>query len=170
MVPIYHPAAEVSHEVVREEKRIIRLEGWYHVRGTYYANAFDADRARRLEAERRVEERDLCLWCHKANAGAATVDAAGEKIHAVPCGQEFDEFTREQSPLPPPPLEQSLRKSLELGRVRDDDDVLWGEWIDSDTPNERYEYEPVKWRDLSCYERHTVERQPDGRLVGGYPF
>jgi hypothetical protein len=72
--------------------------------------------------------------------------------------------------MPPIPLEQSLRKSVELGRIQDDELVEWGQWVDSDTPNERYEKEMVRWGDLSCYERHTVEREADGKLVGGYPF
>ncbi|MGH7605676.1 MAG: hypothetical protein ACRENK_16990 [Gemmatimonadaceae bacterium] len=84
------------------------------------------------------------------------------------CAKQFDEFTRPAPPLPP--LEQQLQKSIELGRVREDDTVLWGSWVYEDTPNERYEYEEVKWRDLSCYERHTIERGPDGTFRGGFPL
>ena len=51
-------APMVSHAVLAEEKEILRSEGYFHVRGIYLANAADADRLRRLEAERRVEERE----------------------------------------------------------------------------------------------------------------
>jgi hypothetical protein len=134
MVPIYHPAATVPHEVLEEERRIIAVEGWFTVADRYYANAFDADRARRIEAERRTTVR------------------------------------KENPLLPPPPLEQSLRKSIELRRVQDDDLVEWGEWLRDDTGEERYVTELVPWRELSCYERHTCERKPDGKLVGGFPI
>jgi hypothetical protein len=166
--PIYQPAAVVPHAVLDEEKEIIRTEGFFHVRQVYYANAFDADRARRWEAERRVAEKARsCTWCSKPIAGAPVVEAAAETIHADPCGKEFSSFT-EAAPLIP--LEQQLRKSIELGRIRDDELVQWGEWVDEDTPNERYGYQPVRWAELSVYERHTVERQANGKLVGGYPL
>jgi hypothetical protein len=168
MVPIYLPPVVVPHEVLEEEKAIIRAEGWFHVAGQYYRSAPDADKMRRLEAEKRIRDRDRrCAWCAKPIDAAAAVEAAGEKIHADPCAKEFESFT---SPAPIIPLEQQLRKSIELGRIQDNDLVAWGQWVDEDTPNERYEYEQVKWSELSVYERHTVERQPDGRLVGGYPF
>lgn len=55
--PIYCLARVVSWEVLDEERRILRAEGWFHVEGRYLSNAFDADTARRLVAERRVRER-----------------------------------------------------------------------------------------------------------------
>jgi hypothetical protein len=51
-------APMVSHAVLAEEKEILRSEGYFHVRGIYLANAADADKLRRLEAERRVAERE----------------------------------------------------------------------------------------------------------------
>jgi hypothetical protein len=154
----------VSQEVLEEERRIIEMEGWFTVANRYYANAFDADKARRIEAERRVADvAKKCAWCSEYLVEGKWVEAAGERIHADPCLKEFDEFTRTSpaAPAPPPPpvpLEQQLRKSLELGRITNDTVVLWGEWVDQDTPNERYAYEEVKWGELSVYERHTVER------------
>jgi hypothetical protein len=58
MVPMFLEAAPmVSHAVMAEENEILRTEGYFHVRSIYFANAADADKARRFEAERRVEER-----------------------------------------------------------------------------------------------------------------
>lgn len=185
-VPIYRPAAVVSHEVLAEEKQIIALEGWWHVNEIYYANAFDADRMRRLEAEKRVRERERqqilraraaeaehaklgCAWCSQPIVGHVAVVIALKPVHPA-CAKEFEEWTAsseaEPDPrnVPPVPVEQ------QPGRIQDDETVLWGQWVDEDTPNERYEYEPVKWADLSVYERHTVERGEDGVLRGGYPF
>ena len=192
MVPVYHEPAVVPHAVLEEEAAIIKAEGWFHVRGIYLASATDADKARRVEAERRVAEREraarhLCAWCREEiRNGQFTAVVALETVHDC-CAREFNawaanssqptvEQPRKASPKAPPatavpvPLELQLRKSLELGRIQDDESVLWGEWVDEDTPNERYEYEPVRWGDLSVYERHTVERQSDGKLVGGYPL
>jgi hypothetical protein len=68
MVPVFFPAAPpVPHAVLAEEKVIIRDDGWFHVGLRYYASAPDADKMRRLEAERRVAERErhgrFCAWC-----------------------------------------------------------------------------------------------------------
>jgi hypothetical protein len=59
MVPVFLTAAPmVPHSVLAEEKQILRSEGYFHVRGIYYASSADADKMRRLEAARRVEERE----------------------------------------------------------------------------------------------------------------
>jgi hypothetical protein len=165
--------------VLEEEKAIIKAEGWFHVAGGYYRNAADADKMRRLEAERRVREKErleklVCAFCSTPITGDVAVVIAMKPVHPS-CAKEFEAWVygeeKESAPATPPvPLEQQLRKSIELGRIQDDELVSWGQWVDEDTPNERYEYEQVRWADLSVYERHTVERQPDGRLVGGYPF
>lgn len=179
--PIYQPAAVVSHAVLDEEKRIIAQEGWFTVASRYYANAFDADRMRRLEAERRVAERErqeklVCAWCLERITGNVAVIIAMKAVHPS-CAKEFEAWWQEGDPIkqgpdniPPVPLEQQLSKSIELGRIQNDEMVSWGQWVDEDTPNERYEYEPVRWADLSVYERHTVERGADGLLRGGYPL
>lgn len=127
-----------------------------------------------------------CGWCaNPIRDGQAVTEVAERLLHDSPCLKEFDIWTRqssterfeiteagrraleeeEEEELPPLPLEQQLRKSIELGRIRDDDPVEWGEWIKG-----RYEKEAVRWGDLSCYERHTVERDESGKLVGGYPI
>lgn len=51
-------APMVPHAVLEEEKAILRTEGYFHVRGIYLANAADADKARRYEAERRVAQQN----------------------------------------------------------------------------------------------------------------
>lgn len=144
MVPIYLPPVVVSHEVLDEEKAIIAEEGWFHVAGRYYRSAPDADKMRRLEAERRVER------ARRVKTAAARGATVAEPPALIP-------------------LEQTLRKSIELGRIQDDDTVEWGEWIYQDTPNERFARELVRWGDLSVYERHTVEFV-EGKLVGGFPI
>lgn len=133
-----------------------------------------------------------CAWCSNAiRDGQQTTEVAQRLLHDDPCLREFAEWTSPQpiecfeitasgrsvleeeppeSVLPPLPLEDQLRKSVELGYIQDDDIVEWGAWVDEDTPNERYEREPVRWGNLSCYERHTVEIEADGRLAGGFPF
>lgn len=179
MVPIYLPPVVVPHEVLAEEKAIIAEEGWFHVAGSYYRNAADADKMRRLEAEQRVRERErleklVCAFCSKRITGNVAVVIAMKPVHPS-CAKEFEAWVYGEgkepvTAVPPVPLEQQLRKSIELGRIQDEDLVEWGQWVDEDTPNERYEYEQVRWGALSVYERHTVERRPDGRLVGGYPF
>ena len=57
IAPNYDAAVLVPHAVLEEEAKIIQLEGFFHVRSIYFAFAFDADRARRAEAERRVRDR-----------------------------------------------------------------------------------------------------------------
>lgn len=55
--PIYHPQAPApSPAVLDAERTILSAEGPHHVGGRYYANTFDAERMRRMAAERRVSE------------------------------------------------------------------------------------------------------------------
>src|SRR5690242_14714486 len=100
MVPIYHEPAVVPHAVLEEEAVIIKAEGWFHVRGIYLSSALDADKARRVEAERRVAERERlatrnCAWCHQEiRNGQFTQVVALETVHDR-CAKEFEGWVRE---------------------------------------------------------------------------
>src|SRR5438045_2780060 len=94
MVPIYLPPVVVPHEVLDEEKKIIVEEGWFHVAGTYYPNAANADKMRRLEAERRATERErqeklVCAWCFEKIGGHVAVIIAMRAVHPT-CAKEFE--------------------------------------------------------------------------------
>ena len=52
----HHQTTATARAVALRQQEIIAAEGPYHVDGTYYANAFDADRQRRRAAERMVRE------------------------------------------------------------------------------------------------------------------
>lgn len=175
MVPLFLATAPtVRWAVLAEEKEIIRREGWFTIAGRYFANAFDADRQRRLEAERRVDEKErreaqlragvVCAWCEKPIAiGEPAVIVAFSWVHAKPCAEEFDDFTSGQTPPDPaglpPALDAQLRKMLDDARwadVRDDTPVLFdGEW--------------TTWGNLAGNERMTCEFNAQGELEGGFP-
>src|SRR2546430_1483579 len=97
MVPIYLAAEpQVSHEVLAEEKEIIRNEGWFHVNGLYYASAPDADKMRRLEAEKRVRngvlqcELSVCAFCfERIPRDVKPVAIAMRQVHPH-CAKEFE--------------------------------------------------------------------------------
>jgi hypothetical protein len=98
--------------VRREEEGIIEEhEGSRaHVNGRYYANASDADRQRRLEAERRVrrEERmeGICAWCNIAfKDDDARIPAVGRFIHPKPCADEFNKLCEGMGGVELPPDE-----------------------------------------------------------------
>ncbi|MDQ6769830.1 MAG: hypothetical protein M3Z54_07580 [Gemmatimonadota bacterium] len=140
MVPIYLPPVVVPHAVLEEEMAIIKAEGWYHVAGQYYASAPDADKMRRLEAERRVAERErlarICAWCNEEiRNGQFSNTVALAKVHDR-CAEEFNN---------------------------------WWSLVTDDTIVD-FDGEETRWGDLMVQDRKVCEFQPDGRLVGGYPF
>lgn len=151
MVPIYLPPVVVPHEVLEEEKAIIAAEGWFHVAGLYYRSAPDADKMRRLEAERRVTERErqeklVCAFCFEKISRHVAVIIAMRPVHPS-CAKEFEAWV-------------------------DGDPAGWDpRWnaVTDDTPVD-FDGETCRWGDLMLADRKTVEIQSDGRLVGGYPF
>jgi hypothetical protein len=154
MVPVFLPAAPVvPHEVLEEEKRIIREEGWFHVAGRYYRSAPDADKMRRLEAEKRVRsgrlqcELPVCAFCfERIPRDVAPVAIAMRDVHPH-CAKEFEAW------------------------VAGDPagwDPRWNKVTD-ETPVE-FDGEICAWGDLMLADRKTVEITEDGRFVGGYPF
>lgn len=154
MVPIFLESAPVvSHEVLAEEKAIIKTEGWFHVAGRYYASAPDADKMRRLEAERRCREAvrlaSICAWCDRPIVdGDPTEKIALRNVHRSPCAAEFDRWTAGD---------------------RGDNDPRWARVTDM-TPVE-FNGEMCTWGSLSMLaDRKAVEMTDDGRLVGGYQF
>ena len=156
MVPVFLAAAAmVPHKVLAEEKEIIRNEGWYHVAGRYYASAPDADKMRRLEAERRVRgvlqcELPVCAFCfERIPADVTPVAIAMRDVHPA-CAAQFDAWYVSH------PSENDLR-----WRDVTDDTPVW--WDDDKEPS-------CKWGDLMLADRKTVDMTADGRLVGGYPF
>jgi len=106
-----------------------------------------------------------CAWC-KGPIGETepVTEVCMRLIHDSPCLIEFDTFTHSEHD--PDSLASHLRTSV-VNTIKDDEPVMWGEWIGRE-PDEKYETKEVRWGGLSSYERHTVERQSDGRLVGGY--
>jgi hypothetical protein len=151
MVPIFLPQLEVPHAVLEEERAIIREEGWYHVAGRYIASAPDADKARRIEAEQRVAERErcerlTCAWCLERITGHVAVVIAMRAVHPA-CAKEFDAWISEH------PRENDPRWSGVTGSSPVD-----------------FNGEMTTWGALALQDRKVVELLPDGRLVGGYPL
>lgn len=111
--------------------------------------------------------RDLgCAWCmDPIGETEPASEVCMRLVHDSPCLIEFDTFTHSTFDSS---LETNLRTSV-VNTIKDDELVIWGEWLGRE-PDEKYRTEEVRWSDLSSYERHTVERQSDGRLVGGYPL
>ena len=101
----FPPLPPVSDEtflaVLTAEERMMDAEGPFHVEGRYYANLFDAERARRLAAERQVRQAERaatwlasrrCPWCGRTFApGTAYEIIGGEPVHARPCLTEVHE-------------------------------------------------------------------------------
>jgi hypothetical protein len=150
MVPIYLAPQVVPHAVLEEERAIIQSEGWYHVCGKYIASAPDADNARRVEAERRVAERQrlaVCAFCYESIPdGVIAVTIAMRSVHPH-CAVAFDRWVSET------PAENDAR---------------WLEIAD-ETPVE-FDGEICAWGDLMLADRKEVEMLTDGRLIGRYPF
>ena len=166
MVPVFLAAAPmVPHAVLAEEKVIIRNEGWFHVAERYFASAPDADRMRRLEAERRVAERarleGICAWCNKRIlANEPSVQISYRWVHAKPCALEFDAFVYGgERPAPDPAA---------AAGPGGENDPRWA-LVTDNTPVE-FDGELCRWADLMLADRKTVEMRPDGSLVGGYPI
>jgi hypothetical protein len=181
MVPVFLATAPmVPHAVLAEEKQILRSEGWYHVRGLYFANSADADKMRRLEAERRVDEKRaregreaqlragvVCAWCEKPiPLGEPAVIVAFSWVHAKPCAEEFEQWTADGPVSPPDPaglppaLDAQLRKML--------DDERWA-GVHHGTPV-LFDEEWTTWGALAQNEKMTCEFNDEGQLEGGYPI
>lgn len=101
VVPIYLRAVVVPDAVLEEEKAILREEGYFYVAGRYIASAPDAGNVRRLEAERRVSERErlerICAWCNSVFRDSEPRVVIGlRKIHETPCADEFDAWAYER--------------------------------------------------------------------------
>ena len=153
MVPAFLAAAPVvPHAVLEQEKAIIREEGWFHVDGRYYRSAPDADKMRRLEAERRVRgvlqrELPVCAFCfERIPADQQPVPIAMRDVHPD-CAKQFDAWVSDHS---------------------EEMDPRWSE-ITDETPVE-FDGEICAWGDLILADRKTVDMLEDGRLIGGYPF
>jgi hypothetical protein len=175
MVPVFLAAAPmVPHAVLAEEKEILRSEGYFHVSGLYYRNAADADKMRRLEAERRVDQARVderraaersagvvCGWCEKViPIGVPTVIIAFRWVHAEPCADEYDAFTAGSSTTSPAP------DPAAAAGPGGEHDPRWS--LVTDATLVEFEGEMTTWGDLMLADRKTVEMLPDGRLVGGY--
>jgi hypothetical protein len=150
MVPVFLPAVVVPHAVLEEEKAIIEAEGWFHVAGRYYRSAPDADKVRRLEAERRVTEKErlplICAFCFERIGGQVAVIIAMRPVHPA-CAKEFDRWITEH------PSENDPR------------------WLEvNDVTPVTFEGKVCRWGDLMLADRKTVEMQSDGSLIGGYPL
>lgn len=148
MVPIYLPPVVVPHEVLDEEKAIIKAEGWFHVAGQYYRSAPDADKMRRLEAERRISEKErhenlTCAWCLEKIGGQVAVVIAMRAVHPS-CAKEFDAWVSDHT---------------------EEMDPRWAKVTDDTSVD--FNGESCKWRNLMLADRKTVEMTRDGRLVGG---
>jgi len=153
MVPVFLPAAPiVPHAVLDEEKEILRSEGYFHVRGLYFANAFDADKMRRREAERRVAARErlaalpACAFCFEKIGGQVAVVIAMKPVHPA-CAQRFDAW---------------------IAGHPSENDTRWKDVTDDTLVD--FDGEMTRWGDLMVQDRKTVDMLPDGRLVGGYPL
>jgi hypothetical protein len=153
MVPIYVPPADVvPHVVLEEEQGIIRAEGWFHVAGLYYRSAPNADKMRRLEAERRVAERErlaalpACAFCFERITGQVAVVIAMKPVHPS-CAARFDAW---------------------ITGHPSENDPRWLQVTDG-TPVE-FDREVCTWGSLSLAERKEVLMTKDGQLVGSYPF
>jgi hypothetical protein len=148
MVPIHFPPVVVSHAVLEEEKAIINAEGWFHVAGRYYASAPDADKVRRLEAERRVaeKERRVCAFCFERIDGQVSVVIATKPVH-VGCAERFELWITDH------PSENDPR------------------WLSvNDSTPVRFGDELTTWGSLSQAERQEVSMTKDGKFVGSYSF
>src|SRR5438105_510048 len=102
MVPVFLPAAPVvPHAVLEQENAIIKQEGWFHVDGHHYPSAPDADKMRRLEAQRRVRngvlqcELPVCAFCiERIPADQQPVRIAMRDVHPD-CAKKFDAWVYE---------------------------------------------------------------------------
>jgi hypothetical protein len=148
MVPIYQAPAIVPHAVLEEEKQIIREFGWYHVGDRYYANAADADKMRRLEAERRVSDRErlTCAFCFEKITGNVAVIIAMRAVHPS-CAKEFDAWVSSKP---------------------EENDPRWST-VTAETPV-LFDGEMTTWSDLAGNERMMCTFGADGVLVGGMAF
>lgn len=160
--------------LIREQiARILNRDGPFHVRGQFFPNGLDADKQRHWQAEREVHEalRLLgCAWCHHPiEKGTRVTEVGCRLIHAVPCLREFDEFAYGPTP-PSEALAGQLEASVKCTIPGEGELVEWGEWLRVDGDGEKYVTEMVPLSELSCYERHMLEVQPDGHLAGGFPI
>lgn len=151
MVPIFLPPAVVPHAVLEEETAIIKAEGWYHVNTIYYRSAPDADKMRRLEAERRVTERErqqklTCAFCFEKIDGHVAVIIAMRAVHPS-CAKEFDAWVSSKP---------------------EENDPRWLT-VTAETPV-LFDGEMTMWSDLSGNERMECDFGADGVLVGGMAF
>lgn len=96
MTPIFQQAVVVSPAVQAEDDAILAAEGSYHVAGRYIPCASDADKVRRVEAERRVEGRAreashavICPWCNQPVKPGSAINLGGRNLHGA-CVDEFD--------------------------------------------------------------------------------
>lgn len=174
MVPVFLEAAPIiPHAVLAEEREIIREFGWFHVdRERYYASAPDADKMRRLEAERRVDERRaaerreaqlragvVCAWCDKLIVvGEPAVIIEFRWLHAAPCAEEFESSADDRA--------QQLPDPAAAAGPGGENDPRWA-LVTADTTVD-FDGEMTSWGQLMIQDRKTVRMLKDGRLVGGY--